>query len=97
MLKLEDVEIGVSDHVQRSAKASFGTAWEEMGADNELQETFALPAIRTLDEAVRNIVSFLGLQPCEWTDKVPEGKSAHTLLLSGRSPVSLVPCFKPWK
>ena len=50
---------------------------------NELQETFSLPAIRTLDEAVRNIISFLGLQPCEWSDKVPEGKSAHSLLLSG--------------
>ena len=80
---MEDVEIGVSDHIQRSAKASFGTAWEEMGSMNELQETFSLPAIRTLDEAVRNIISFLGLQPCEWSDKVPEGKSAHTLLLSG--------------
>ncbi|XP_057372762.1 coatomer subunit gamma-2-like [Daphnia carinata] len=80
---LEDVEIGVSDHIQRAAKASFGTAWEEMGSTNELQETFSLPAIRTLDEAVRNIISFLGLQPCEWSDKVPEGKSAHTLLLSG--------------
>jgi coatomer subunit gamma len=80
---LEDVEIGVSDHVQRSAKASFGTAWEEMGTENELQETFSLPLIRTLDEAVRNIISFLGLQPCEWSDKVPDGKSSHTLLLSG--------------
>jgi coatomer protein complex subunit gamma len=55
-----------------------------MGSMNELQETFSLPAIRTLDEAVRNIISFLGLQPCEWSDKVPEGKSAHSLLLSGR-------------
>jgi len=80
---LEDLEIGVSDHIQRQAKASFGTAWEELGDENELQETFALPEIRTLDEAVRNIISFLGLQPCEWSDKVPEGKSHHSLLLSG--------------
>ena len=83
--QLEDVEIGVSDHIQRAAKASFGTAWEEMGTMNELQETFSLPAIRTLDEAVRNIINFLGLQPCEWSDKVPEGKSSHSLLLSGIS------------
>ena len=83
--QLEDVEIGVSDHIQRAAKASFGTAWEEMGTMNELQETFSLPAIRTLDEGVRNIINFLGLQPCEWSDKVPEGKSSHSLLLSGIS------------
>lgn len=73
----------MSDHVQRVGKASFGTAWDEMGTTNELQETFSLPAIRTLDEAVRNIISFLGLYACEWSDKVPEGKSAHSLLLSG--------------
>jgi len=83
VFQLEDLEIGVSDHIQRQAKASFGTAWEELGDENELQETFALPEIRTLDEAVRNIISFLGLQPCEWSDKVPEGKSHHSLLLSG--------------
>lgn len=77
------MEIGVSDHVQRVAKTSFGTAWEEMGSTNELQEIFSLPAIPTLEEAVRNIISFLGLQPCEWSDKVPEGKSSHQLLLSG--------------
>ena len=39
--------------------------------------------MKTLDEAVKNIVLFLGLQPCERSDKVPEGKSSHTLLLSG--------------
>ena len=81
--QLEDVEIGVSDYVQRSGKTSFLTTWEEMGSANELQETFSLPAIRSLEEAVRNIISFLGLQPCEWSDKVPDGKSSHTLLLSG--------------
>lgn len=77
------MEIGVSDHVQRIGKTSFGTAWEEIGSANELQETFSLPAIPTLEEAVRNIISFLGLQSCEWSDKVPEGKSSHQLLLSG--------------
>ena len=34
-------------------------------------------------DAVKNIVDFLGLQPCERSDKVPEGKNAHTLYLAG--------------
>ena len=34
-------------------------------------------------EAVKNIVTFMGLHPCERSDKVPEGKSSHTLLLAG--------------
>lgn len=34
-------------------------------------------------EAVKNIIQFIGLQPCERSDKVPEDKSSHTLFLSG--------------
>lgn len=34
-------------------------------------------------DAVKNIIDFLGLQPCERSDKVGEGKSSHTLYLAG--------------
>lgn len=34
-------------------------------------------------EAIQNIVNFLGMQPCERSDKVPEGKSSHSLFLAG--------------
>jgi coatomer protein complex subunit gamma len=80
--QLEDIDVAVSDYVMRSMKGNFGAAWEEVGEGNELSDTFSLP-MKTLDEAVKNIVLFLGLQPCERSDKVPEGKSSHTLLLSG--------------
>jgi len=80
--QLEDIDISVSDYVQRVMKGNFGPAWEELGEENELSDTFSLP-MKTLDEAVKNIVLFLGLQACERSDKVPEGKSSHTLLLSG--------------
>jgi len=80
--QLEDIEIAVADYVQRVMKGNFGPAWEELGEENELEDTFSLP-FKTLEEAVKNIVVYLGLQPCERSDKVPEGKSSHTLLLSG--------------
>jgi len=80
--QLEDIEIAVADYVQRVMKGNFGAAWEELGQENELEDTFSLP-FKTLEEAVKNIVVYLGLQPCERSDKVPEGKSSHTLLLSG--------------
>lgn len=35
-------------------------------------------------EAVNNIVNFLGMQPCERSDKVPENKNSHTLFLAGK-------------
>lgn len=36
-------------------------------------------------EAVGNIISFLGMQPCERSDKVPENKNSHVLFLAGES------------
>merc|ERR1719285_1290105 len=63
-------------------KGNFGAAWEENGEEFELEDTFQLP-FKTMEEAVKNIVTYLGLQPCERSDKVAEGRSSHTLLLSG--------------
>ncbi|XP_061494021.1 coatomer subunit gamma-2 [Rhineura floridana] len=80
---LEDLELTLSDHIQKVLKPNFAAAWEEVGDDYEKEETFALSTIKTLDEAVSNIVKFLGLQPCERSDKVPENKNSHTLYLAG--------------
>ena len=82
---LEDLEVSMSDFVQRAMKGNFLAAWEEMGAENELEDTYALSSMKTLEEAVKNIIQYLGLQPCERSDKIPEGKSSHALLLAGKS------------
>ncbi|KAH1186799.1 hypothetical protein KIL84_019548 [Mauremys mutica] len=80
---LEDLEVTMSDHIQKVLKPNFAAAWEEVGDDFEKEETFALSSIKTLDEAVGNIIKFLGMQPCERSDKVPENKNSHTLYLAG--------------
>uniref|UniRef100_A0A3Q2CPV2 Coatomer subunit gamma n=1 Tax=Cyprinodon variegatus TaxID=28743 RepID=A0A3Q2CPV2_CYPVA len=80
---LEDLEVTVADHIQKVLKPNFGAAWEEVGDEYEKEETFALASVRTLDEAVGNIISFLGMQPCERSDKVPENKNSHVLFLAG--------------
>uniref|UniRef100_A0A646QGL4 Coatomer subunit gamma n=1 Tax=Hemiscolopendra marginata TaxID=943146 RepID=A0A646QGL4_9MYRI len=80
---LEDLEITVADHVQRVMKPDFAAAWEEVGSQNELDDTYALSNVTTLDEAIKNIIQFLGMQPCERSDKIPEGKSSHVLYLAG--------------
>jgi len=41
--------------------------------------------MNNLEEAVTNIVKFLGLQPAERSDKVQKGKTTHTLLLAGNT------------
>uniref|UniRef100_A0A674D4F3 Coatomer subunit gamma n=1 Tax=Salmo trutta TaxID=8032 RepID=A0A674D4F3_SALTR len=80
---LEDLEVTVADHIQKVLKPNFAAAWDEVGDDFEKEETFALASVRTLDEAVGNIISFLGMQPCERSDKVPENKNSHILFLAG--------------
>ncbi|CAB3365573.1 Hypothetical predicted protein [Cloeon dipterum] len=80
---LEDLDVSVADQMQKVAKANFAASWDEAGDENELEDVFALTSMQTLDEAVKNIIQFLGMQPCERSDRVQEGKSSHTLLLSG--------------
>uniref|UniRef100_A0A8I5ZY43 Coatomer subunit gamma n=1 Tax=Rattus norvegicus TaxID=10116 RepID=A0A8I5ZY43_RAT len=80
---LEDLEVTVADHIQKVMKVNFEAAWDEVGDEFEKEETFTLSTIKTLEEAVGNIVKFLGMHPCERSDKVPENKNTHTLLLAG--------------
>lgn len=79
---LEAVEVDVADHVQRVLKPNFGASWEEVGNGNELEDTFAL-SMSSIEEAISNIIQFMGMQPCERSDKVVEGKNTHVLLLAG--------------
>lgn len=48
-VQLEDLEVTVADHIQKVLKPNFGAAWEEVGDENEKEETFALASVRTLD------------------------------------------------
>ena len=68
--------------MQKVFKANFAASWEEIGAENELEDTYAL-SMGSLEEAVKSIVQFIGMQPCERTEKIAEGKNAHVLLLAG--------------
>lgn len=81
---LEDIEVTLGDQIQRVNKVNFGASWEEAGNNFiEMEDTYALTSMQTLEEAVKNIIQFLGLMPAERSDKVPEGKTTHTLYLAG--------------
>merc|ERR1719336_1739226 len=80
---LEDMELTVADYVQRTMKANFAAAWEELGPANELEDTYQLSNMKTLEEAVKQVSQYLGLQACERSDKVAEGKSSHALFVAG--------------
>ena len=62
-------------------KLNSETAWDEVGDEFEKEETFTLSSIKTLEEAVGNMVKFLGMSP-ERSDKVLGNKHTHILLLA---------------
>ena len=37
------------------SQGNFAAAWEELGAENELEDTYDLSSMKTLDEAVKTI------------------------------------------
>uniref|UniRef100_A0A915PFL8 Coatomer subunit gamma n=1 Tax=Setaria digitata TaxID=48799 RepID=A0A915PFL8_9BILA len=80
---LEEVEITVADHVQPMQRTNFAAIWDQIGDGNENEDTYALSTVHTLQDAVRELMKCIGLGPCERSDRVSEGKSAHVLLLAG--------------
>ena len=39
----------VADHVQKVMVPTFSAAWEEVGGDNEMEETYSLSTMKTLE------------------------------------------------
>lgn len=50
----------------------------------EVEDTYALSAVNTLQEAVNTILKFLGLAAANLSERVNEGVHTHTLLCSGK-------------
>ena len=46
---LEDVDVTVADYMQRVSLANFAAAWEELGPEHELEDTFALSHMTYLE------------------------------------------------
>ncbi|PAV76867.1 hypothetical protein WR25_25967 [Diploscapter pachys] len=80
---LEEAEVTVADSVQPSAKQSFAPAWQALDEADTIEETFQLSTVSTIPEAITKMTALLGLAACERSDRVPEGKSQHTVVLSG--------------
>lgn len=47
-LQIEDLDVLLSDHIQKVLKVNFSAAWEEVTAKNELEDTYAFN-LKTLD------------------------------------------------
>lgn len=81
--KLDDVELSLGDFMMPVDKPNFAAAWKELDEAAEKEETFELSNMTDIEDAVSKIVGFLGMRPCEKSDRVKAGKNTHTLYLAG--------------
>lgn len=81
--QLEDVEVTTADYMQKTYVVNFNEKWEEIGDEFEVVETYALSSTKTLQDAVAEVIKFLGMQACDRSDKIPSKKTKHILYLSG--------------
>ena len=61
--QLEDLEITVADHTQKVMKPNFAASWEEVGPENELEDTYALSTMKSLEGMVGDVISVI-----KWLD-----------------------------
>lgn len=86
--RVEDVDIVISDFFQKIVKPDFNTSWEEIDPSMEVEEVYKLTNFKSIDEAVKNVVAFMGMHPCDRSDRVStssDGRKlpSHSLFLSG--------------
>lgn len=82
---LEDLEVSTSDFMAKVSVPDFRRAWENVGNAHEVMEKFALQ-FKKQEEAVKAVVDFLGMQPCDGTGLLKagnDGTKPHMLHLSG--------------
>lgn len=63
--------------------SSFKAAWEALGPDNELADSFLLEEYENVPSAVAATIDLLGMAPCESTERVSDRARSHILLLTG--------------
>jgi coatomer protein complex subunit gamma len=79
---LEELEVAYSDYCLAAMLPTFQTDWEKL-EKTEAIETFTLNSVKTLAEAVQEILKHLSLFPIEGTGEVAPKKTKHILFGSG--------------
>ena len=88
---LESLSICPSDFMAKTSVLDFRKSWESLGKDhpnngNEVLEKFALKQCKTVQDAVKTVLSQLGMHPCDGTDivnNVDASKKPHMIHLTG--------------
>lgn len=81
--QLEDIELTTSDYMQKAFIPNFQEKWEQLGDEFEVIETYSLSSAKSLQGAVNDVISYLGMQTCDRSEQVPPKKNKHILYLCG--------------
>lgn len=82
---LDDLVLDISDLMAKPAELppSFKAAWETLGPDNEVADSFMLEQHDSVASAVAAVVELLGMAGCEGTEVADERARGHILLMTG--------------
>lgn len=81
--QVEDVDLTAADYVVPTYISEFRKTWEELGAENQVVETYSLTKATSIKAAVIDMIENLGMAPCEGTEEVKDKATTHGLLLAG--------------
>lgn len=81
---LDDLTLGTAHLMAPPAELpkQFKSAWEELGPDNEVADSFTLEQ-DNVPQAVAAVVELLGMAPVDKTHLVNERASSHVLMMAG--------------
>jgi len=84
--QLEEIEITIADYMAAWTCPNPQGLWEELGVANQNVEKYALNTFKTLEQACKEIATFLNMTPCGQTNYQPgvSSKAKHLLFLSGK-------------
>eukprot|EP01105_Mastigella_eilhardi_P005847 TRINITY_DN17549_c0_g1_i1.p1 TRINITY_DN17549_c0_g1~~TRINITY_DN17549_c0_g1_i1.p1 ORF type:complete len:915 (-),score=287.02 TRINITY_DN17549_c0_g1_i1:59-2746(-) len=81
---LENLDISVGDFMCPALVVNFQREWERLDEANQAGETYNLTTLKTLTDAVKEVVTFLSMQPCDRSEKVEDRATKHILFMAGR-------------
>lgn len=82
---LDDLPLTISNLMAKPAElpGSFKAAWEALGPDNEVADSFLLEQHDNVASAVKAMMALLGMAPCEGTEVANDRARGHILLMTG--------------
>ncbi|CAN8067056.1 unnamed protein product [Agarophyton chilense] len=82
---LDELELNIATLMAKPGElpSSFKSAWEALGPDNEVADSFMLEQHDNIPSAVSGVMDLLGMIACEGTGNVNERARGHILLLTG--------------